>query len=115
MVAPGSRASIYVLVLAVPVFLTNGDQLNDAWLFAQNLGDLYKKLFLQVTRDVTGKGAILNTIQAIIQAGVSNLQPLTVIRNVVNEQAVHIGRPYCELACYQAAMNGSYRSRSLRK
>src|SRR5581483_8524653 len=37
----------------------------------------------------TGKGAILDALKAVIQAGIGNLRSYAIMRNIINEQTAH--------------------------
>lgn len=78
---------------AVPVGFTNGDQLDVAVVFAQQLRQFLEKLLLVVARNVSVEGAVLCAVQAIIQAGVGNLGADAIIGDVVDEEAIHFMLP----------------------
>ncbi len=68
-----------------PIGGADGDELDVARFFAQDAARFEKQLFLQVAGDITGKGTVLNAIQAVIQAGIRDFGAGAVVRDVVDE------------------------------
>src|SRR6266700_784521 len=58
-------------------------------MFAQPLFDFQEQFALMGMGEFAEKCAELNTLQAIIQAGISNLQTCPIVRNVVDQQITH--------------------------
>src|SRR6266496_460401 len=78
-------------LFALPqVTLAEGDQAHMGSIALQNASDLEHQFLLQRAREVSPESAVLDSLQTVVQAQISNFAACPVIGDVIDEQITHL-------------------------
>src|SRR6266851_5527008 len=72
------------------VTLTEGDQAHMGGIALQDASDLEQQFLLQCAWEVSPESAVLDSLQSIIQAQISNFAARPVVGDVIDEQIAHV-------------------------
>src|SRR6266699_1355368 len=75
---------------ASPAFFVEGKQLHIGAMLTNTTLYLQQQFTLVDVTEISKEGAVLNTLQAIIETGIGDFCPRTIMRDVVDQQAAHV-------------------------
>jgi len=84
------RIALFNRAATRPALLVQWKELNIGGLVPDARGNLAKECPLVGPAEPAAEGAVLDALQTIVQAGIRYLLPGAVIRDVIDEKALHV-------------------------